>query len=257
MTLFDVADVPHSVWLGVAALLGLVFGSFVTALSYRLPRGLDFVRARSQCPACGTTLIARDLVPVVSWVLNAGRCRACAAPVSPRYPFIELITAAVFASAAWFTQDLAALAVLLPAAVVMMTLSVIDLETRRLPLPLIAALALLCLAWRWLGDGDLIFGLMLAAGIAAGGVALAAATRGLMDQPLLGAGDAYAVAAASIALPLTQFGVFLGLAGAFGLILGLAWRVFKKEQLFPFAPALFAAMWLSLLFGEPLYGFVS
>jgi len=257
VTASDFAAVPQPVWLGFAAVVGLVFGSFVTAVSYRLPRGLNFVNARSQCPACATVLATRDLLPVLSWALNAGRCRVCSAPVSARYPLIEVLMAGVFVSAVWHTQDAALLTVLLAMAVVMMTLSVIDLETRRLPLPLLAVLAVLALAWRWLGPGDVAQGALLAAAIAGGGLGLAAATRGLLGRPLLGAGDAYALGAAALALPTAHFGVFLGLAGAFGLALGLTWRAVKKEPVFPFAPALFAALWLSVLFGEQMAGFAA
>ena len=84
-------------WTVVAALatvLGLVMGSAVTALAYRVPRGLSWVRGRSACPSCGATLGALDLIPVLSWVMSRGRCRHCGAPVSFRYPLTELMCAA-------------------------------------------------------------------------------------------------------------------------------------------------------------------
>lgn len=82
-------------WLSIsAALLGLVMGSAVTALAHRVPRGISWVRGRSACPACGATLAARDLVPVLSWALAGGRCRHCGAGVPLRYPLTELWCAA-------------------------------------------------------------------------------------------------------------------------------------------------------------------
>uniref|UniRef100_A0A832MNW7 Prepilin leader peptidase/N-methyltransferase n=1 Tax=Eiseniibacteriota bacterium TaxID=2212470 RepID=A0A832MNW7_UNCEI len=82
-------------WLSIsAALLGLVMGSAVTALAHRVPRGISWVRGRSACPACGATLAARDLVPVLSWALTGGRCRHCGAGVPLRYPLTELWCAA-------------------------------------------------------------------------------------------------------------------------------------------------------------------
>lgn len=81
----------------LAVVLGAVFGSFATAAAWRLPRGEPLVVARSRCPRCGTTLQARDLVPVVSWLLLRGRCRACGAGIGWRYPVAELATAALFA----------------------------------------------------------------------------------------------------------------------------------------------------------------
>ncbi|MDX9689234.1 MAG: prepilin peptidase [Proteobacteria bacterium] len=76
---------------------GLVFGSFITMLSYRLPRRLSIIKPSSQCPLCHTRLRPLDLIPVLSWVLTKGKCRHCKAPISPRYPLIELFTAAATA----------------------------------------------------------------------------------------------------------------------------------------------------------------
>lgn len=79
---------------GLAGMMvGLTLGSFVTMLSYRLPRGLSIVRPPSSCPRCQTRLGARDLVPVFSWLCVKGRCRHCHWPISPRYPLIELVVA--------------------------------------------------------------------------------------------------------------------------------------------------------------------
>lgn len=73
---------------------GLCVGSYLAALSYRLPRGVT--GKRSACPSCGHTLAARDLVPVFSWLALRGRCRYCAAPIGARYTLIELGTALTF-----------------------------------------------------------------------------------------------------------------------------------------------------------------
>lgn len=74
----------------VFGVVGLAMGSAVTALAWRLPRGRSWVRGRSECPGCGHTLTARDLVPVLSWALSRGRCRHCGVRVSWRYPLTEL-----------------------------------------------------------------------------------------------------------------------------------------------------------------------
>jgi len=73
--------------------VGLALGSFTTMLSYRAPRKISIVHPPSQCPNCHTPLKPRDLVPVVSWYLQKGKCRHCGAPISARYVMIELITA--------------------------------------------------------------------------------------------------------------------------------------------------------------------
>ena len=72
---------------------GAVLGSFITMLSYRVPRGLSIIAPRSFCPACKRQLRNRDLVPLFSYLFSRGRCGQCAAPVPPRYFFIEIISA--------------------------------------------------------------------------------------------------------------------------------------------------------------------
>lgn len=76
--------------------LGLLVGSFLNVVIYRLPEGLSVVRPRSQCPACSKTILAIDNIPVLSWVFLRGKCRFCSEPISPRYPFIEALTALLF-----------------------------------------------------------------------------------------------------------------------------------------------------------------
>ncbi len=80
----------------LAGLLGLIFGSFATSLTWRLPQNISPWRGRSVCPHCRQTLAIRDLVPVLSWVLSGRRCRHCSQPVSWRYLGIELAMAVLF-----------------------------------------------------------------------------------------------------------------------------------------------------------------
>src|SRR3989442_8035091 len=77
-----------------AALLGAVMGSAVTAIAYRVPRGISWFSGRSACPSCHHPLGVLDLVPVFSYALSAGRCRHCGARIAWRYPATELWCAA-------------------------------------------------------------------------------------------------------------------------------------------------------------------
>jgi leader peptidase (prepilin peptidase)/N-methyltransferase len=83
-----------------SALFGLAFGSFLNVALYRLPRGESLLNPPSRCPSCGTQLAWRDNVPLFGWLLLRGKCRYCAAPVSPRYPLVELAVAIVFVGVA-------------------------------------------------------------------------------------------------------------------------------------------------------------
>jgi leader peptidase (prepilin peptidase) / N-methyltransferase len=115
------------------AFLGLAVGSFLNVVIYRVPRHQSIVSPRSACPACGNPIAGRDNVPVVSWLLLRGLCRNCAAPISVRYPLVELSTAVLFAGTAarfGFNWDLPAYLVLFAG---LFALSCIDIERLLLP----------------------------------------------------------------------------------------------------------------------------
>jgi len=76
-------------------LLGLIVGSFLNVLIYRIPRGIGFVKGRSFCPKCKKKINWYDNMPVISFVLLGGRCRRCHSPISWRYPLVELTTGLV------------------------------------------------------------------------------------------------------------------------------------------------------------------
>ena len=121
-------------FLGTAfCVLGAIFGSGVTALSWRLPRGESWARGRSKCPACGHVLGPLELVPLLSWLLSRGRCHYCAARVSVRYPVIEL-ACAVWSLLAWLKLGLVPeLVAVLPWGWLLVALTVIDLDFKLLP----------------------------------------------------------------------------------------------------------------------------
>jgi leader peptidase (prepilin peptidase)/N-methyltransferase len=80
--------------LALVAVLGLVMGSAVSAIAWRVPRGRSWVRGRSACPSCDIVLRPADLVPLVSFVASRGRCRHCGAAIGWRYPLTELLCGA-------------------------------------------------------------------------------------------------------------------------------------------------------------------
>lgn len=101
---------PWMMWapslLGVAFFFafGATVGSFINVVAYRLPKGMDIVRPPSACPACGTKLSWRENFPILGWILLRGRCRFCKSPISPEYPIVETLVAALFGGlfALWY-----------------------------------------------------------------------------------------------------------------------------------------------------------
>ncbi len=80
-----------------AFLFGSCIGSFLNVCILRLPRGESLISPGSHCPDCGHGLSARDNIPILGWLFLRGRCRYCSAPISPRYPVIEAVTASLYA----------------------------------------------------------------------------------------------------------------------------------------------------------------
>lgn len=117
----------------LSGLLGLAIGSFLNVVIYRVPRGLSIVRPGSACPSCGHEIRAYDNVPVLAWLWLRGRCRDCHAPISPRYPLVELATGILFAGTALALNDEVFLAAYLAFVAGVLALAIIDLETLTLP----------------------------------------------------------------------------------------------------------------------------
>ena len=88
-----------------AGLFGLTVGSFLNVLTHRLPRGESIVTPSSHCPACGARVRPADNIPVLSWILLRGRCRVCRAPISLRYPALELANGVLWVFVALRAQD--------------------------------------------------------------------------------------------------------------------------------------------------------
>lgn len=245
-----------------AALLGLVFGSFLNAAVHRIPAGHTLM-TRSACPKCGHLIRSRHNIPLVSWLLLRGRCKDCANPISWRYPAVELLTAAGFTYLAWRFQmwppdgrDI----ILLVFWCASIALALIDLDTQTLPdkitLPLLAVTSIGLsgwFAWRhdWAGlavtgacaAGYWLFFLALwwftkGRGIGYGDVKLA---------PTLGAiTGAFGVSSAAVGLA-ASFAL-----GGLPLALLMAAGVVKRGTAIPFGPFLLAGAWVGVLWGGPL-----
>lgn len=155
MTLFQVLQLHPAVLVAACLLLGLLVGSFLNVVIHRLPKMLErawqqqcaelrgeevtvlpaynLLVPRSACPHCQHAISAWENVPLFSYVLLRGKCRGCAAPISPRYPLIELFTALLSGFAAWhFGFGMMTCAALL-LIWILVALTAIDFDTQLLP----------------------------------------------------------------------------------------------------------------------------
>jgi leader peptidase (prepilin peptidase)/N-methyltransferase len=124
---------PPAVQIGSAAAFGAIAGSFLNVLIYRLPLGRSVVWPSSACPHCSRELSWYENVPVVSYLALRARCRTCRAGISIRYPFVEVLTAAMFAAGWWYYGPGVLLASRLVFGCALIALFAIDLEHHLLP----------------------------------------------------------------------------------------------------------------------------
>ena len=88
---------PHALFIVWFFMLGACIGSFLNVVVWRLPRNESLITPPSHCPKCNHRLAWYDNLPIVGWIMLGGKCRYCKAPISPKYPIIEFLTAALFA----------------------------------------------------------------------------------------------------------------------------------------------------------------
>jgi leader peptidase (prepilin peptidase)/N-methyltransferase len=254
-------------------MFGLLIGSFLNVVAYRVPIGMSVVAPPSACPGCGTPIAARDNVPLLSWVLLRGACRHCRMPISVRYPLVEAATGIVFAVAALpflprvttaadpriaLAGGLELVAYLYLAAI-SVALAVIDLDVRRLPdaivLPSYAVAAALLVAVDLLrgdaaklplvvigGAGSFLFYYLLRV-LKPGGM-------GLGDVKLAGVLGLYLGQAGLAQLLVGTFAAFV-LGGVAGIALILARRSTRRSTI-PFGPWMLGGAWIGILAGAPL-----
>jgi len=116
-----------------ATLFGALIGSFLNVCIHRLPRGTSIVWPASACPTCGRALSWFENIPIVSYAFLRGRCRTCRTPISPRYPIVEALTAAMFGLAWWYYGPTPLVASRIVFGCMLIVLFAIDLEHHLLP----------------------------------------------------------------------------------------------------------------------------
>jgi leader peptidase (prepilin peptidase)/N-methyltransferase len=198
-----------------AAVLGAIIGSFLNVVVWRVPRGESLATPPSQCPSCGKRIAPYDNVPLVSWVVLQGRCRNCGARISPRYPLIELLTAAAFAGVVAIRGFDSDLVLELPFVACLIALAGIDYDHKLLPNKIVYPMAVYGLVATLLVDRD-----------------------DLVENLIAGAGAFVLLLLAALAYPRGMGMGDVKLAGAMGLYLGLS-----------IAPALLTAFLTGTLVG--------
>ena len=274
-------------FIGISFVLALLVGSFLNVVIYRLPIMMerewraqcveiaatpapelptgrfDLVAPRSRCPDCGQQITALQNIPLFSYLVLGGKCGNCQAPISRRYPIIELLTAVLTGVVAWrfgFGWEAAA-AVLMTWALI--AISVIDIDHQIIPdsisLPLIWMGLFLSLFHATAG-GEILFidaGTAITGGLA-GYLSLWSIYhlfRLLTGKEGMGYGDFKLLAALGAWLGWQMLPLIILLSAAVGAVVGISLIVLKRHERsvpIPFGPYLAAAGWIAMLYGPQI-----
>lgn len=244
----------------LAVVLGLAVGSFLNVVVWRVPRGESVVAPPSACPRCGHRIRARDNIPVLSWLLLRARCRDCGAPISARYPSVELGTAVLFGLVAWRIGLAWELPAFLYLAAIAVALALIDLDVHRLPDAIVlpaypVSLALLAGAaaadGQWWSLGRAVLGGLALLAFYAVLAAVYPAGMGLGDVKLAGVLGVFLGWMGWGSLLVGAFAAFL-LGGVFALGLLATGRASRGSGI-PFGPWMLLGAGVGIAIGEPAW----
>jgi leader peptidase (prepilin peptidase)/N-methyltransferase len=254
---------------------GLAIGSFLNVVVYRVPAGMSVVHPRSACPNCGHEITARENIPLLSWVMLRGKCSGCAAPISKRYPLVELAGAAAFVVVGLWSAPQFAIASDAPStiaavlrlvaflylAAISVALAIIDIETHRLPNVIVLpgyAVGVALLGTASLLEGDLVSLGRMAAG--AGILFAFYLVLAIISPRGMGMGDVKLAGVLGLFLGSLGWGELAVGAGAafvlgglFGMVLLILKRAGRKTGI-PFGPWMLLGAWVGVFAGQAIAG---
>ncbi len=233
----------------IAMLLGLLIGSFLNVLIYRIPRGEDFVFSRSHCTSCGYVLRWYDLVPVITYISLGGKCRKCKNKISIMYPLIEVINSLMYGFIYYrFGYSVYTLVCMLMFSI-LLVISVIDFKDLIIPNQLVIAILLIAACYS-LYDGNYlshIIGFFV--------VSLVLLIINIITKGGIGMGDVKLMAVGGLLLGISKilasFVIGSVVAGIAGIILLLLKKA-SRESKIPFGPFLAFGIMTVLLFGDEI-----
>lgn len=278
--MIELLQTSLSLWIGVAAIVGLLVGSFLNVVVHRLPRMLQqtwrqecrtllelpesapeppresLIHPGSRCPSCHASIHWYDNIPVVSFLFLRGRCRDCKAGISGRYPLVELLTAVASGVVAWQLgfnpYGIAAIGLTWA----LIALSAIDFDHQLLPdnitLPALWAGLLLSVAGGPVPPADAIIG------AAAGYLSLWLVFHGfrlVTGKEGMGYGDFKLLAVFGAWLGWSALPLTILLSSVVGALVGgtlIATGLLRRDQPMPFGPYIAAAGWVAMLWGDEL-----
>jgi leader peptidase (prepilin peptidase)/N-methyltransferase len=271
-----------ALFIAATAILSLIIGSFLNVVIYRLPKMMEnewqqeykayflsdsataaapakfnLAVPRSSCPSCNAPVLARDNIPVLSWLLLKGKCHSCSTPISIRYPVVETLTAVLSALVAWKLGFGLAAAVLIVTTWTLIALTFIDIDKMLLPDQLTLPLLWLALLFS-LNSSAFVNPGQAIVGAAAGYLSLWSVYwlfKLLTGKEGMGYGDFKLLAVFGALLGWQQLPLIILLSSCVGAVVGvilLSVQGKNKATPIPFGPYIAAAGWIALLWGEQI-----
>jgi len=240
----------YSIGMIIFAALGLVFGSFATLASHRIPLRDNIIYKSSMCPICKHRLKAFDLIPLFSWLFYRGKCKYCHSKIHFRYPLTELSLAILFVLIYLKTGISLETLSLLGLAVCLVIIVIIDFEHKIIPDSMqISLIPFGILYWY---SKEYPFYLLISGPIL--GLAFSYGLRYIFfiwkKKEGLGMGDVKFFTVAGLYLGLKAFTPFLLFSGLIGIITAMIWKLLGKGEEYPFGPSLAVSLFLCSLYPE-------
>jgi leader peptidase (prepilin peptidase)/N-methyltransferase len=243
-------------WAICAFVFGAAIGSFLNVCIWRIPEGKSIVFPASHCPKCGKSIRPYDNIPVLSWLVLRGRCRDCAAPISFRYPLVEILTAVLSLAMFWkYGLSFEYLAAFLFAAA-LVVITFIDFDHQIIPdvisLPGIPVFFLLAVFVMGLGFLDSLLGLIIGGGFL---YLIAVGYELLTKREGMGGGDIKLLAMIGAFLGWKSLFFVVFMSSILGALVGVVLILIKGKDMkyaVPFGPFLSIAAVMYLFVGSEL-----
>jgi len=242
-------------------ILGLIVGSFLNVVVYRLPLRQSLISPASACPSCSTPIRSYDNIPVLSWLLLNGRCRSCHSKITIRYPIVEIGTGLFFGLVVWkfLLDDLLLTVAFLFLAALSVVLGLIDWDTHTLPDRVVLPSYLV--GFVILGGSTVTSGNVAAlvrASVGMSALWLLYLIVALLSSGGIGYGDVKFAGLIGLflgylgwgALVTGAFAAFI-LGGSYGLALVASRKASRKSGI-PFGPWMLAGAWVGIFLGQPI-----
>lgn len=244
----------------IVIFFGLIVGSFISAWSYRLPRGESVSKGRSKCPKCGKKISWYDNIPLLSYFILGGKCRNCGKKISVRYPLIELGTTVLYlllytnVVSVWEPGILLQFVFILIIVTTLFAIMIIDLENQLILDKFVFFLFLIAFINLMLHDNEYIFSYLFSG--------FAASTFLLLLHILtkgkgMGLGDVKLALFGGMFLGLSQMVSWLFLSFVIGALIGLILLVFGKAKFgkpIPFGPFMVLSFYIMIFWGDKISG---